>query len=85
MLSTVKGIVAPTVEAQAEEPTVQIQVDLAKAEKYGIKPGDVRRASATFFAGPARGQPVRGAEDLRRRRVGRAVGAPHARPTSRTC
>ena len=51
MLSTVKGIVAPTVEARAEEPTVQIQVDLAKAEKYGIKPGDVRRASATFFAG----------------------------------
>ncbi len=50
-LSTVKGIVAPTVEARAEEPTVQIQVDLAKAEKYGIKPGDVRRASATFFAG----------------------------------
>jgi Cu/Ag efflux pump CusA len=50
-LSGIKGIVAPTVEAQAEEPTVQIQVDLAKAQKYGIKPGDVRRASATFLAG----------------------------------
>jgi Cu/Ag efflux pump CusA len=50
-LSGVKGIVAPTVEAQAEEPTIQIQVDLAKAQKYGIRPGDVRRASATFLAG----------------------------------
>ncbi|HEY7046667.1 MAG TPA: efflux RND transporter permease subunit [Jatrophihabitantaceae bacterium] len=51
VLSTVKGIARPAVEAQPEEPTVQIQVDLAKAQKYGIKPGDVRRASATFFAG----------------------------------
>jgi Cu/Ag efflux pump CusA len=51
VLSGIKGIVAPTVEAEPEEPTVQIQVDLAKAQKYGIKPGDVRRASATFFAG----------------------------------
>ncbi|HEY3089867.1 MAG TPA: efflux RND transporter permease subunit [Jatrophihabitantaceae bacterium] len=51
VLSTVKGVANPTVEAQPEEPTVQIQVDLAKAQKYGIKPGDVRRASATFFAG----------------------------------
>jgi CzcA family heavy metal efflux pump len=51
VLSTIKGIVSPTVEAQPAEPTVQIKVDLAKAQKYGIKPGDVRRASATFFAG----------------------------------
>jgi Cu/Ag efflux pump CusA len=51
LLSTIKGISSPAVEAQSTEPTVQIQVDLAKAQKYGIKPGDVRRASATFFAG----------------------------------
>jgi Cu/Ag efflux pump CusA len=51
VLSTIKGIATPAVEAQPEEPTVQIRVDLAKAQKYGIKPGDVRRASATFFAG----------------------------------
>jgi Cu/Ag efflux pump CusA len=51
LLSTIKGISRPAVEAQSTEPTVQIQVDLAKAQKYGIKPGDVRRASATFFAG----------------------------------
>jgi len=51
LLSTIKGISRPSVEAQPTEPTVQIQVDLTKAQKYGIKPGDVRRASATFFAG----------------------------------
>jgi Cu/Ag efflux pump CusA len=51
LLSTIRGISRPSVEAQSTEPTVQIQVDLTKAEKYGIKPGDVRRASATFFAG----------------------------------
>jgi Cu/Ag efflux pump CusA len=51
LLATIKGISRPSVEAQSTEPTVQIQVDLAKAQKYGIKPGDVRRASATFFAG----------------------------------
>jgi CzcA family heavy metal efflux pump len=50
LLSTIRGISRPSVEAQSTEPTVQIQVDLTKAEKYGIKPGDVRRASATFFA-----------------------------------
>ena len=51
LLSTINGISRPAVEAQSTEPTIQIQVDLAKAQKYGIKPGDVRRASATFFAG----------------------------------
>jgi Cu/Ag efflux pump CusA len=50
-LSTIRGIVTPMVEAQPVEPTVQVQVDLVKAQKYGIKPGDVRRAAATFFAG----------------------------------
>jgi hypothetical protein len=28
-------------------PQIQVEVDLAAAKKYGIKPGDVRRASAT--------------------------------------
>jgi Cu/Ag efflux pump CusA len=51
MLSGVRGVVRPTVQAQAVEPSVQIQVDLAASQRYGITPGDVRRASATFFAG----------------------------------
>jgi Cu/Ag efflux pump CusA len=33
------------------EPTLQIKVDLLAAERYGIKPGDVRRAAATLLSG----------------------------------
>jgi Cu/Ag efflux pump CusA len=51
MLAGVDGVVRPTVEAQAFEPSVQVQVNLAAAQKYGITPGDVRRASATYIAG----------------------------------
>jgi Cu/Ag efflux pump CusA len=51
MLSGVAGVVKPTVEPQAFEPSVQVQVNLAAAQKYGITPGDVRRASATYIAG----------------------------------
>jgi Cu/Ag efflux pump CusA len=51
LLADVSGVQRPTVAIQAEEPTLQVQVNLAAAERYGITPGDVRRASATFFAG----------------------------------
>jgi Cu/Ag efflux pump CusA len=39
------------VDGDVEQPQVQIQVDLAAAEPHGLKPGDVRRAAATMFAG----------------------------------
>jgi CzcA family heavy metal efflux pump len=50
-ISTVRGVVQPRVQAQPEEPTLEVTVDLAAARRYGIKPGDVRRAAATFFSG----------------------------------
>jgi Cu/Ag efflux pump CusA len=34
-----------------EEPTLEIEVDLASAQNYGVKPGDVRRAAATLLSG----------------------------------
>jgi Cu/Ag efflux pump CusA len=34
-----------------EEPNIQIEVDLAKAQAAGIKPGDVRRAAAALLSG----------------------------------
>jgi Cu/Ag efflux pump CusA len=34
-----------------EEPVLAIETDLARAEPYGIKPGDVRRASAMLLQG----------------------------------
>ena len=51
LLERVSGVGRPTVAQQGYEPSVAIQVDLRSAERYGLTPGDVRRASATFFAG----------------------------------
>jgi Cu/Ag efflux pump CusA len=35
----------------AAEPTVEVQVDLGRAQQHGIKPGDVRRAATTLLSG----------------------------------
>ncbi|MDT7726015.1 MAG: hypothetical protein QOI21_2591 [Actinomycetota bacterium] len=51
LLAGIDGIVDPRVEAQIEEPTIQLEVNLTAAEQFGIKPGDVRRASATLLSG----------------------------------
>jgi Cu/Ag efflux pump CusA len=50
-LAGIDGIVDLEVESQVIMPAVQIEVDLAKAEQYGLKPGDVRRSAATLLAG----------------------------------
>jgi CzcA family heavy metal efflux pump len=50
-LAEIDGLVDVRVDGYVEQPQVQIQVDLAAAEPYGLKPGDVRRAAATMFAG----------------------------------
>jgi Cu/Ag efflux pump CusA len=50
-IAGVDGIVAPRVERVVEEPTLEIEVDLAAAQRHGIKPGDVRRAATTLLAG----------------------------------
>jgi CzcA family heavy metal efflux pump len=50
-MSGVAGIVDARADLQAEEPQVEIEVNLAAAERYGIKPGDVRRAASTLLSG----------------------------------
>jgi CzcA family heavy metal efflux pump len=45
------GVVDARVDLPAEEPQVEIEVDLAAAERYGIKPGDVRRQATTLLSG----------------------------------
>ena len=42
-MSQVDGITNLHVEFLVDVPQVQVEVDLEKAEAYGIKPGDVRR------------------------------------------
>jgi CzcA family heavy metal efflux pump len=51
VLSRIPGLVNPRVEHSVETPHVQVKVDLAAAARVGLKPGDVRRAVATVFAG----------------------------------
>jgi Cu/Ag efflux pump CusA len=51
LLAETDGLAEPMVEDQVEEPVVEIEVDLEKAQRYGIKPGDVRRAEAALISG----------------------------------
>ena len=51
MLSDIAGVVDPRIEEEDLVPEVEIRVDLAAAGRVGLKPGDVRRAAATAFAG----------------------------------
>jgi CzcA family heavy metal efflux pump len=51
VLAGIDGVVDPEIEDQVTEPIVEIEVDLEAAKRYGVKPGDVRRASAILLAG----------------------------------
>lgn len=51
IIATIDGVVDPHVELQVEIPHIAVEVDLAAAARYGLKPGDVRRAAATLIAG----------------------------------
>ena len=50
-LSDIEGIEDLHVDLQEKVPQIEIETDLAAAKRYGIKPGDVRRAAATLIAG----------------------------------
>ena len=50
-LSNIAGVVDLQVEYLDVEPQVEIEVDLALAEQYQIKPGDVRRSTTTLLSG----------------------------------
>jgi CzcA family heavy metal efflux pump len=50
-LRGIDGISDLHVELQEEVPQVQVEVKLDEAQRYGLKPGDVRRAAATMLAG----------------------------------
>ncbi len=50
-IASVPGAVSPRVLNTPLEPTVEVEVDLDLAFRYGVKPGDVRRAAATLVSG----------------------------------
>jgi CzcA family heavy metal efflux pump len=51
VVAGISGVVDSHVILPLEEPTLEIEVDLSVAQRYGIKPGDVRRAAATLLSG----------------------------------
>ena len=50
-LAGTSGVVNSHVILPLDEPTLEIEVDLAAAQKYGIKPGEVRRTAAALLSG----------------------------------
>jgi CzcA family heavy metal efflux pump len=50
ILGGIDGVVENHVELHADIPQLDIQVDLALAAAYGLKPGDVRRIAGTLIA-----------------------------------
>src|SRR6185503_13943910 len=51
MLSHIDGVSDLQIDQPPLQPNIEVEVDLAKAKLYGLKPGDVRRAAATMLAG----------------------------------
>jgi CzcA family heavy metal efflux pump len=51
LMSSTEDVVDEHVDLEVNVAQVEVEVDLAKAKRYGIKPGDIRRAAATLMAG----------------------------------
>jgi CzcA family heavy metal efflux pump len=56
----IEGTVDVKAERLLDIPQIQVTVDLAAAQQYGLKPGDVRRASSTVVSGEEVGDIFRG-------------------------
>src|SRR5262245_1310765 len=54
-LAGIDGIVESRVRIPVQQASLETEVDLAAAKRYGLKPGDVRRAAATLLSGIAVG------------------------------
>lgn len=50
-LAGVDGIIDLHMGLQTEVPQIEVKLDLDAAQRYGLKPGDVRRAAGTLVAG----------------------------------
>jgi Cu/Ag efflux pump CusA len=50
-ISTVDGAVETKVELQTDVPQIEVEVNLEAAQRYGLKPGDVRLAAGVLVAG----------------------------------
>jgi CzcA family heavy metal efflux pump len=60
ILGGVPGVIENQVDLLSNVPQVQVEVDLAAAKRYGVKPGDVRRNAAYLIAGEEAGDIFKG-------------------------
>jgi Cu/Ag efflux pump CusA len=51
LMEEIPGIIDLHVSIQEDIPQIEVEVDLERAQAYGLKPGDVRRASSRMIAG----------------------------------
>jgi CzcA family heavy metal efflux pump len=51
LVSSVPGVVDAHRDISSDVPQAEVTVNLVRAERYGLKPGDVRRDAATLVAG----------------------------------
>jgi Cu/Ag efflux pump CusA len=50
-LTRVSGVANPVVRPIPQQPTLTVKVDLAAAQRYGLRPGDIRRDATTLTSG----------------------------------
>jgi CzcA family heavy metal efflux pump len=50
-VATVSGVADPRVALPVDEASLEIEVDLNTAQRYGVRPGDVRRSAAILLSG----------------------------------
>ncbi|MBA2595454.1 MAG: efflux RND transporter permease subunit, partial [Chloroflexia bacterium] len=50
-IAGIDGVVNPHLTVPVDEPTLEIEVDLAKAQEFGVNPGDVRRSASALLSG----------------------------------
>ena len=51
MLTRIDGIAEPVVHLPGAEPTLEIETNLAAAQRHGLRPGDIRRAASALISG----------------------------------
>ena len=50
-IAGIEGVRDPRVELPPDERTLEIEVDLERAQRFAVKPGDVRRSAAILLSG----------------------------------
>jgi hypothetical protein len=56
-IESIDGVIDPEIDLPLEQPTIEVLVDLDRAQAVGLKPGDIRRRAAvpTYVFGDAVG------------------------------